>query len=236
MNREITAEEYDAVLAVGAGVAAEVRRAFHPFVDHVDLMGEVAEWACSNPSKVSDYYALDEREFRAVVAVALRHRLRRYAMKQKAASLGHSYRDLVFYSADQLKKELLPCLFDPEDWASPPKAEADALRQKTDPAHGGNWMASLADVADAYRRLGPDDRRLIEMKWRGEMKLSEMADALEVSDTVVSDRIVRAVDRMVWLLGGERPTFSEDEIPVGRRRVISNAAAHARTGSDYEGG
>lgn len=225
----------DEVLHVAAGVALEVRRRYAAYVDLDDLQGEAALWAVSNPGKVREYMKLDEREMRAVVATSIRNRLRRYAERVKAERLGYSVRDVVFYDAAQVREELLPALFDREAWSNPPKPDRDEVRAKQDPAHGGNWMASLADVADAYRRLSEEDRLLVSMRFREEMKYGDIADELGVSDATVSDRLDRVVDRIVTLLGGERPEHEEDELTIGRRRVVSNSHAQAVTRSGYDG-
>lgn len=222
------------VLDIARGVASEVRRRYPGFVEIDDLLQEAWIWASRNPKRLRDYLDLDGRDRTAAIASSLRHRLRYVAEREKASALGYSLSDVAFYTPAQVREELLPALFDPEAWTSPPKAGQDELRSKRDPAHGGNWLASLADVADAYRRLPAHDRLIVALRWRDEMKQREIAVEMDLAESTVSERLERVVERIVELLGGDRPEHEPDEI-VGRRRVQSNAAAQAQTGADYAG-
>ena len=219
------------VMDIAVGVASEVRRRC-PYVDHADLMQEAWEWAARNPTKLAEYMELEERERNAVIATALRNRLRRVAEQNKAAALGYRYRDLGWYSRGQLL-DMLPSLFDPSAWTSPPQQDGNGGRQ-TNPNEGGNWIASLADVADAYRRLSRDDQDLLRMRHGDDITLGLIADQFGVVESTVHERLDRAVSRLHRYLGGDRPVDEPDEIS-GSRRSVSNAQAQSMTSEGWNG-
>lgn len=227
--------DYDTMHAYVAPVATSLYRQYRG-VDVEDIRQELFDWFLRNPGKAREYVEHDDpRQGGRLIGTALMHRGRRFCLREQAAATGYRFEDLAFYSVEQLDKELLPCLFNPEDWASPPKLERGEIAGRQDPAHGGNWVASLADVADAFAKLDAEDRMLIRLRYEEDMPQTRIAKRLATTDQWVSDALARARARMVHLLGGERPIYAEDEIRVGSRRALSNAAAQAATRHQWEG-
>lgn len=219
------------VLDVAVGVASEVARRT-PYVTHADLMSEAAVWALSNRVRVTAYLALDERERDSVIAKSLRHRMRRVAQKARADAHGYRYQDLAWYSVGDIAA-MLPCVYDRDAWSSPPSPDSNAGRGSSLPSERGGWIASLADVADAIRKLPARDRVILQMRFLDDLPQREIAETMAVSEATVSETVSRAPGKIQRLLGGERPAYERDE--VGHRRVISNTHAQAITGQGYEG-
>ena len=221
------------VIDVARGVAVDVARRYRGYVQHADLMQEAWAWALGNPGVVRRLMAIeDTRQRSGEIASAVSNRLRYWAEGEKAAACGYHPSDVAWYTEHDVA-ELLPSVFDPEAWRNPPQPERDGSSNRQDPAHGGNWLASLADVADAVARLDADTREILALRYQHEFTPREIAVHLGVADSTVHDRLGRAVGRVHRLLGGPRPEREPDE--VGRRRAVSNARAVAETGRDFDG-
>lgn len=218
-------------------VAREVSRQYSGHVSLDDMQQEALLWALSNPKKVKQYLEdEDTRQGQRMLYAGARNRLRWVAVREKAARVGYAPRDLAWYSVEQIEKELLPNVFDPEKWANPPTESEDlGIRSTTDPAHGNNWMAMLADVADAYSKLGVREQGILRMKYQDDESQRDIAVWYEISESSVSEQLDRSVRKIHRLLGGDRPEYEEDEVRIGRRRVMSNAQAQSMIGSEYEG-
>ena len=226
------------VLDIAVGVAVEVRRKC-PYVSHEDLVQEAAEWALKNPTKLAEYMELDERDRNAVIAVALRNRMRRVAEQNKAAALGYRYRDLGWYSRAEIvgsaeTKGLLHYVFDRASWVTPPVEVSDRVSGGSLPSQRGGWQTQLADVADAYRRLSRDDQDMIRLRFGEEQTLGRIADVFDLAVSTVHERLDRAVARLHRHLGGDRPVDEPDEISGGRR-AVSNAQAQSMTAEGWNG-
>lgn len=232
MTREVPAESQPLLLQA----AREVARQFAGHVSLEDMQQEALLWALSNPKKVREY--LDDQEDpkrgTRMLYAGVRNRLRWVAVREKAARVGYSPADLAWYSVEQIEKELLPCVFDPEKWANPPQeGENLGVRSTTDPAHGNGWMAMLADVADAMSKLSQPTQIMLRWKFRDDLTQRQIAGLAGVAESSVSERLDRAYRKIHQLLGGDRPEYEPDEI--GRRHVLSNAAAQAITSGEYAG-
>lgn len=216
--------------------AREVARQFAGYASLDDLQQEAFLWALANPRKVKEYLEdEDQKQGSRMLYAGVRNRLRWYATRQKAQAIGYSPADLAYYTVAQLEEELLPAVFDPALWADPPKSPDVGVRSRQDPAHGGNWMAMLADCADAFAKLSSDQQEILRWKYQHGMKQRDIARDLDIAESSVSERLDRAVQRMQHELGGDRPEYEEDEIRIGQRRVIPNTTAQAMVGQDYAG-
>ncbi len=226
----------DEALPVLTQAAREVTRSFHPHVQLEDMQQEALLWALANPRKVKQYIEdEDRRQGNRMLYAGCRNRLRWVAVREKATRTGYSPGDLAWYSVEQIEKELLPAVFDPEQWANPPKEEDLGVRTKQDPAHGNGWMAMLADVADAFSKLGQREQAILRLKYQEDWSQRAIAEWFGLAESSLSEQLSRSVRKIHRLLGGDRPEYEEDEIRIGRRRVMSNSQALAMTGSEYDG-
>ena len=213
-------------------VANEVARQF-PMVDLADLRQEGFLWTVLNPDAL-ERYLTDENSRRgsAMLYSSIRNRLRAYAREEKAQQLGYSTADERFYSTGEIR-ELLVAVWDAEAWSAPSPTESSIGRSKSPANERGNWLASLADVTSALKRLDERDRWILEQRFRYDEKQCVMAEELGLSESSVSEAIDRAIRKIHKLLGGERPRDRKDE--TGSRRTMSNAAAQALINQAYEG-
>ena len=115
-------------------------------------------------------------------------------------------RNSVFYYNQQMIREIIPNIFDPQDWASGEVVYGGEVRGTSRPSEGNNRLAMIADVRSAFYSLPEKDRVFLENHYRGGgLTLEEMAAWLDCSDRTVRRRDERIMDKLVERLGGEPP-------------------------------
>ena len=207
-------------------------------VETEDVAQELRIWVFRHPQKIEDWESGDLEGADKLVARSLRNEASRYCQQMKAQYLGYSYDDLTFYSRNELKT-LLDAMFDREAWSEPPVSE-DGGRSPRDPATGGNWIAMLADVSRAFDQLSTHDKELLRRFHLDRMTNVMLAELAGVSPQAMSAKHHKALNRLLKLLGGDRPKSTHDEPEceceqyIGFRRIVSNAAARAIQDSYYE--
>lgn len=250
-----TEEQYAFIYEKAESAARSVHQNF-PMVDTEDLTQEALLWAVQHPGQLDSH--LEVAEGNAALGSwrilrSMKNACREYAVRQRALARGdESLIDDQWYSLDVLKgtgklagkRGLLHHVFDVNSWTNPEKPEGAGVRSKRDPAHGNDWLATLADVSsalDKLRRRNPAAAELIEAHYHWGLTYEAIGRGLEppVSRETVSKRIDRAIRKIQEILGGPRPRREPEEDGwenglVGTRRAISNAHARAITGTDYD--
>jgi hypothetical protein len=222
-------------------VAGDFARKFGRYgVEREDVSQELWTWVVKHPGKITEWSA--EEHFEKILAKTLRHEANAYSQRAKADALGYSVSDLAWYSRNELKA-LLTAMFDPEAWTEPPVSEDGGRSRRGNPAEGGNWIALLADVAQAYNRLSTEDKALLAWFHGREWTNVMYAEVYGITQQSASNRHTKALNRLLRLLGGERPRNTHDDASgpcecetqyVGTRNVVSNAAARALTQEQYD--
>jgi RNA polymerase sigma factor (sigma-70 family) len=203
-----------------------------------DFAQELYAWILSNQTQVElwlDCEAFDEREGTRLLAGALRNECKDYAVDIKAQALGYERRDLHWYGKGEVRA-LLPSVFNEDAWHEPPQSEGRSTKA---PSEGGNWIATLADVAQAITKLEPRDQSLLRMFHEDGWTNKMVAESLQVSEQVMSYQHDRAVGRLVKLLGDTAPRPMRDSRdyqrdPFRGRKAVSNAAARAYQSAVYD--
>lgn len=232
-------EDYEAIVA---SVANEYGRRYRQFgAERDDFVNECYLWLFEHPEKLAEF--LEHEHADRLIARTLRNHCYDYGETLKAQHLGYSRDDLAYYSRNMCR-ELLPSLWDQEAWLEPPVAEETAGRGGGDPATGGNWIATLADLSRAYDQLREEDRDLLAAFHRDSYTNKLMAEMHDVTEQTMSYRHDRAIKRLVDILGGPRPRPQHGE-ELGPdyvcnhswapgRRAVSNASARAYQQNIYE--
>lgn len=218
-------------------VATEYGRKFWKFgLESPDVAQELWVWVVQHPTKVTGWMA-EENGHRPLLTT-LRNEAKRHGMAAKASVLGYSLDDLAFYSRGEISV-LLDAMFDDEAWVEPPATEPGS-RRGGDPATGGNWLATLADVSRAFEQLPDAERSLLTLFHRDGESNRQVAEMLGVSEQATSKRHAKALEKLHRLLGGHKPKWTHDPVDcecseyVGTRRAMSNAAARAKTEHQYD--
>ena len=205
--------------------------------DAEDFVQELWCWVLENEEQVLEWLdpeVTDPKVGEKMLAKSLRNECRDYAVDIKSQALGYERADLHWYSKGEVRS-LLPTVFNPDAWEEPPMSEGRSTKA---PSEGGNWLATLADIAQAFGKLPAEDQNLLrafhERGWTNKM----MADGEHVSEQLMSYRHDRAVSRLVKILGGEKPRPMREQFdkrdPWRGRHSISNSTARVYQQKAYE--
>lgn len=227
---------YPSLEPMVSAIASEFGRKGHRYgAEADDFKQEFVCWLLDHEELVAEWMdpEVDERESSKFLGKCLRNEARDYLTDIKAQALGYERHDVYHYSKNEVKA-LLPAMFDPEKWHEPPASDGRSTKA---PAEGGNWIATLADVAQAYEKLGQDDQALLAWFHRDGWMNKMVAQVYDVSEAVASYRHHRALKRLVDHLGGERPSPSRSSSDPWRgRHAVSNSTARAVVANQYEVG
>jgi len=202
-----------------------------------DFSQELYLWIVKNEDQVRtwlDPEFFDAKEGEKLLAASLRNEAKDYAVDIKSQALGYERADLHWYSKGEVRA-LLPSVFNESAWHEPPRSEGRSTKSQ---AEGGNWIATLADVAQAFAKLEPRDQHLIRRFHEDDWTNKMMAEADDISEQLMSYHHDRAVSRLVKLLGGKAPDPMREQMdkrdPWRGRRAVSNSAARAYQSGAYD--
>lgn len=226
-------------------VGADMGRRYSKYgADQADMSQEGWVWIYLHPGKVNEWFDPDlysAKDGERLLARTLRNELHDFGEELKAQHLGYSRDDLVHYSRGMVRA-LLPSMFDPEAWLHPETPSSDTeRRQKSVPAEGGNWVATLADVSQGFDKLDEEDRDLLAAFHRDSWSNKMLAEEAGVTEQTMSYRHDQAIKRLVNLLGGPAPRAEHDadcnhehRDPYQGRRAVTNATARAIQQGNYD--
>jgi hypothetical protein len=217
------------------GIASEFGRSNRVYgAETADFSQELYLWIVKNENKVRTW--LDpEDPAHGLLVVSLKNVAKAYAVGVKAQALGYERDDLHWYNKGELKA-LLPLMFNDDAWHEPPQSEGRSAKA---PSEGGNWIATLADVAQAYSKLDAKDQRLLRWFHKDDRSNQDLADDEGVTHQSMSERHDRAIGRLLRILGGTVPTpmreaRSEPRDPWKGRRSVTNSTARSYQGAIYD--
>jgi len=236
------ADIYEDVLPIIQGVCVETAKRYGTYgLDRSDAENECWLWIGEHPKKVAEWIEAEPDRWTRLLARTLRNEMTDYGEKCKAEVLGYHVDDLVYYSKKQLGP-LLEAVLNESAWIHPEvSGDEPSRRGAGDPSTGGNWVATLADVAQAFERLEGEDKDILKMFHEPPVWMNkDAAKYLGITEQVMSYRHDRALGRLLRELGGPRPHPGHDadcEHPfrgMGRRTVVSNASARAMQSGYYD--
>jgi DNA-directed RNA polymerase specialized sigma24 family protein len=206
--------------------------------EHDDFRQEFVCWMLREEPKLKRKRAeiTDADQFGKWLARCLRNEGNDYLVDIRDGAGGQPRHGAYWYSEAEVK-ELLPSMFDPEKWHEPPVSDGGG-RVNRIPAEGGNWIATLADVARAYDSLNIEERDIIKAIYRDGVRNVDLAGEWSVSEAAMSSRHHRALAKIHKALGGPKPSPMRRDVPgdpFRGRHAISSAHARALTSSYYEG-
>jgi hypothetical protein len=156
-----------------------------------------------------------------------------FLKSEDAAVYGYSEEDRFFYSVDMIKK-ILEVIFRYEDWQSFAMSQDAQPKAKTEPATGGNNLASYADVKSAVEKLPEDYYNLIVWRYKYSLTFTQIGAENGTTKQSVQERHNRAVKAIQALLG-QQPLSELRSGYDGRTEARNNASGVARVERDYEG-
>jgi len=124
-----------------------------------------------------------------------------FLKEEDAAVYGYDEQDRFTYSLDMIKS-ILEVVFSHEDWQSISSAIGDGMpRAKSEPALGGNNLASYADVSRAVSKLPDDYYNLMVWRYKYQKTFTQIGLETDSTKQAVSERHARALKAIQVLLG-----------------------------------
>jgi len=220
-------------------VAYEYGNKGHRFgADTEDFRQEFIAWMLDNEDWLAGKREEieDPEEFGKFLARCLRNEGADYMVDIRDQAGGQPRRGAYWYTTNELKF-LLPNMFDPEKWHEPPQSDGGG-RGRGIPSEGGNWIATLADVASAFEKLNADDQDLLRKFHEYGYRNKDMAEADGITEASMSYRHSAVLKRLLKHLGGPKPRHMRPDDkydPWRGRHAVSNSQARAMTASYYDG-
>jgi DNA-directed RNA polymerase specialized sigma24 family protein len=211
-----------------ASIAASNFPAHH---DVSDIKQEIWVWIMEKKPFIQEVLTRENGE---QTLVGIMVKVAQSALKKEdAATYGYAEEDRFFYSVD-LIKSILEVIFRYEDWQSFAMSQDTQPKAKSEPATGGNNLASYADVKSAVEKLPEDYYNLIVWRYKYQYTFTMIGEQTGTTKQSVSERHERAVKAIQALLG-QQPLGELRRGYDGRTEARGNASGQARIERDYEG-
>ena len=197
---ELTDREIQ-IITQGATNAHKAQREFIPLPD---LINEGVVWALEHPKKIELWREKGKYG----------ENLLRFSIKQACLSLiGKERRriyqlekgDIVYYTP-AIVKEVLPDIFDMDDWLTGSTNDSERVSGTSRPSEGNTRLATVIDVKSGFEALSDEDKALLRDLYEdGGVTHQVLAATLDVNEKTIQRREQRALQRLVDKLGGELP-------------------------------
>ena len=194
-------------------IASHVADEYHKkysMVEREDIKQSLYEWFVSHPRKLTEWEKLGNRSAQNLLYRSLRNQALDYCQLWKSKSIGYELSDLYYYEADVIEA-LLPAILR-GDVTQGPKLDLGMPGRPSAPSEGGNMMAMMAEIKDAYSKLSTEDKGILYLKHANSLDYGSIANELQLSsDDAARMRHKRAIKKIINRLGGYRPFLDKDE-------------------------
>lgn len=199
-ERELKLARQAAMSAYKAGKA----RATYPLVELDDMVGEANLWLAQNVKRIKEWREEDDTHCDNLIRFACRMHCLRIVAEERQRRSTALRGDAHYYNMATVR-ELLPDVFDQEDWYGQ-SVVTDGPKRPTAPSEGNNRLAMIIDVKAGLEALDPDDQMILEARFKdGGVDHEQLGVLLEVSARTARRREDRAVSRLIERLGGDYP-------------------------------
>ena len=182
----------------------------YSMVERDDIKQSLYEWFVSHPRKLTEWEKLGNRSAQNLLYRSLRNQALDYCQLWKSKSIGYELSDLYYYEADVIEA-LLPAILR-GDVTEGPKLDLGMPGRPSAPSEGGNMMAMMAEIKDAYSKLSTEDKGILYLKHANSLDYGSIANELQLSsDDAARMRHKRAIKKIINRLGGYRPFLDKDE-------------------------
>lgn len=169
-----------------------------------DMVGEANLWMVRHLDKVV-HWRTQGRHGQNKLRHAVRQRCLTIIAKERKHRSGLQHGD-IFYYTPAIVRELLPDIWDEDDWTNESGSSAEERRAPSRPSEGNNRLAMIADIRSAFYSLSKTDQDFLQDFYRdGGVTVDVMAAHLEVTERTVRRRDDRILEKLVERLGGEPP-------------------------------
>lgn len=205
----VTIELTDKEIKLARQGATSAWKSGRNIIDQDDLFSDACLWMLEHPNKILEWRD-QGRHGENKLRNAARQRCLTIIRTERLKHGGFDKSDMFYYTA-QMVREIIPNIFDVEDWTSGEVVYGGEVRGSSKPSEGNNRLAMIADVRSAFYSLPEKDRVFLENFYRnGGLTLQEMAAWQDCSDRTIRRRDERIMDKLVERLGGEPPWVWRD--------------------------
>lgn len=205
---EINPIIYDLVPAM----ATSVTRRFKLYVELDDVKQECLAWASSRAAYINAQLSEDNPDRKhneQRVAWQMRRAAERYARKEKAAKNGYHVSDEAYYESATVA-QLLPFVIASVIDGTVLEQAQEMIRDgqpkgSSSPAEGGNLLAMLLDIKNAYLKLEQSDQTVLVLRYHENLTLTQMGAVLECAVSSADRRCNASLRKLLQGLGGESP-------------------------------
>ena len=198
---------------LASSVANTIYRRYKNFVERDDVRQECYAWALSRSSYINFQLAevdTDKRRHNEQrIAWQMRRVAERYARKQKAAKSGYQTSDEAYYESatvGQLLPFVIASVVDGTVLEQAQQMIQDGQpKGKSSSAEGGNLLAMLIDMKQAYLKLEIEDQTLLRLRHHDNFRLQQIAQLLECAISTADRRCANSLRKLIDNLGGASP-------------------------------
>lgn len=153
---------------------------------------------------------------------------------EDAAVYGYDENDVFNYSVNMIKN-ILEVVFTHEDWQSMAQAIGDGMpRKKSEPALGGNNLASYGDVSRALSQLPEEQYNTLVWRYKYRYTFARIGEESSIGTQKAKDLHRAALNSLQQLLG-KRDLTDFRRGHSGRTGARNSASGQARVERDWDG-
>lgn len=194
----------DDELKIAKQGATSAYRSGRGIVDLGDLIAEANLWMVQHVDKVV-LWQTQGRHGKNKLRNACRQRCLTVIARERRKRSGLEGGDIFYYSAVILK-DILPDIFDEDDWATGSVVNDSDVKGPSRPSEGNNRIAMIADVRSAFFSLPERDRQILSDLYEdGGLAIEVVAAQWDVTERTIRRREDRILEKMVERLGGDAP-------------------------------
>ena len=194
-------------------VASTIYRRYKSYVELIDVTQECYSWAYSRTEYCNEMLSVEDVEERVhnehKVAWQMRRVAERYARKEKATKSGYQTADEAYYDSPtvaQLLPFVIASVIDGTVLEQVQEMKLDSQpKGKSSPAEGGNLLAMLIDMKQAYLKLEVEDQTLLRLRHHDSFTLQQIAQLLECATSTADRRCSHSLRKLIDNLGGASP-------------------------------
>lgn len=206
-------ELHPSIYDIVPSVASAVYKRFNKWTDRSDIKQECLLWALNRTewinAQLSEPNTEERRHNEQRLAWQMTRVAERYARKEKAVKSGYQLADEAYYETATLG-QLLPFVIASVLDGTVLEQAQEMIRDgqpkgSSSPAEGGNLLAMLLDIKKGFVSLGPEDQKILTLRYHENFTLEQIAHVLECSKSSADRRCNHALRELNNKLGGASP-------------------------------
>ena len=189
-------------------VSAEYHKKYN-MVELDDIKQELYQWFVEHPNKLTEWESIGKKDAKNLIYRSLRNQALDYCQKWKAKSIGYEVSDLFYYEPVMVEA-LLPSVLR-EEFSVMPVLNLGKTGRPPAPSEGGNMMAMMVEIHNAYCKLSTEDRVVLFHKYAESLDFAAIGKEMQLdSQDAARMRHNRAIKKLITRIGGFKPYLERD--------------------------